>query len=291
MVSPVQIVSSRPRAACGASAELSVYETVMITPRAGFGVCRECFNLTRGFELCYACAHLERRLDAIVPISYSVACEPLNIALAGYKRVGGRRAAVYAAELAAILDRFLVCHEACVGRAAGVGEFDVVATVPSGDPRRDPAHPLRRIAGELVGTTRGRHERLLRRSKEHCTHRRFDPRRYEVSRDLAGERVLLIDDTWTTGASAQSAAAALRAAGASTVAAVVIGRHLNRYWHENDVRLRKLPRPFDWSTCAICAAEVPQRGDPGRANPLQKPNRGPCSGPPSGDSLWLSTAG
>jgi hypothetical protein len=52
---------------------LSVYEEVMVTPRAGFGVCRECFNLTRGFELCYACAQLERTLDAIIPISYSVA--------------------------------------------------------------------------------------------------------------------------------------------------------------------------------------------------------------------------
>jgi orotate phosphoribosyltransferase len=64
--------------------------------------------------------------------------------------------------------------------------------------------------------------------------------------------VLLIDDTWTTGASAQSAAAVLKQAGARTVAAVVIGRHLNRGWHENDQRLRRLPRPFDWSRCAFC---------------------------------------
>jgi orotate phosphoribosyltransferase len=65
--------------------------------------------------------------------------------------------------------------------------------------------------------------------------------------------VLLIDDTWTTGANAQSAAAALKSAGAGPVAAVVIGRHLNREWHENDRRLRGITRPFDWSHCALCA--------------------------------------
>jgi hypothetical protein len=36
------------------------------------------------------------------------------------------------------------------------------------------------------------------------------------------------------------------------VAAVVIGRHVNRNWHENDRRLRALPR-FDWGRCALCA--------------------------------------
>ena len=70
--------------------------------------------------------------------------------------------------------------------------------------------------------------------------------------------MLLIDDTWTTGASAQSAAAALKAAGADR-AAVVIGRHLNREWHENDRRLRGIARPFDWGTCALCAEPAQAR--------------------------------
>jgi hypothetical protein len=33
----------------------------------------------------------------------------------------------------------------------------------------------------------------------------------------------------------------------------VIGRHLNREWHENDRRIRGIARPFDWATCALCA--------------------------------------
>jgi orotate phosphoribosyltransferase len=38
---------------------------------------------------------------------------------------------------------------------------------------------------------------------------------------------LLLDDTWTTGASAQSAALALRRAGARSIVTVVLGRHIN----------------------------------------------------------------
>jgi orotate phosphoribosyltransferase len=63
--------------------------------------------------------------------------------------------------------------------------------------------------------------------------------------------VLLIDDTWTTGASAQSAAASLKQAGASIVAAVIIGRHLHRDWGHNDRGLSALPTPFDWDDCAL----------------------------------------
>ena len=55
-------------------------------------------------------------------------------------------------------------------------------------------------------------------------------------------------------ANAQSAAAALKLGGAGPVAAVVIGRHLNRGWGVNDRRLNRLPTPFDWGRCVLCQA-------------------------------------
>ena len=83
--------------------------------------------------------------------------------------------------------------------------------------------------------------------------------------------MLLIDDTWTTGANAQSAAAALKAAGAGRVAAVVIGRHVNRGWHDNDRRLAALVGRFEWTQCALCAPPAlgagPRLGD-GAGNPI-----------------------
>ena len=85
--------------------------------------------------------------------------------------------------------------------------------------------------------------------------RQFDACRYRATRLLNGETVLLIDDMWTSGASAQSAAAALLEAGAGTVAAIVIARHLNRGWYQNDMRLRRVAtQPFDFERCALCAS-------------------------------------
>jgi len=234
-------------------AELTeLYTNFMLGPRRGPDVCTSCFNFTRGYELCYACAHGERWLDAMIPISYSVAREQLHHALAKYKRLSGEVARRLAIELAAVLWRFLTEHERCLAMAAGVDALELVTTVPSGDRGRDRHHPLRWMAGEVIGPSRERHERLLERSAAEVPRREFDAHRFRSIRRLDGRSVLLIDDTWTTGANAQSAAAALKSAGAGRVAAVVIGRHLNRGWHENDRRLRGITQPFDWSRCGLC---------------------------------------
>jgi predicted amidophosphoribosyltransferase len=237
-------------------AELSSpYENFMLGPRPGPDVCRLCFNFTQGFDRCYACTQNEDWLAVVAPISYSIGLEQLHRALMGYKRLRGDVARRLTVELAAVLWRHLAEHERCAARTAGVAAFELVTTVPSGDRTRDCAHPLRHVVGDLVGPTRDRHERLLRRSSRQVSSRTFDSGKFDAVRSLDGEPVLLIDDTWTTGASAQSAAAALLRAGAGPVAAVVIGRHLNRGWHENDRRLRVDARPFEWGRCALCAPE------------------------------------
>jgi predicted amidophosphoribosyltransferase len=226
-------------------------EEFMFAPQRGPGVCRACFNLIGGYERCWPCAHGAHRLDAFVPISYSVSGGRLHAMLAAYKRTAGVEARACEVRLAAILWRYLARHEECVARAASVERFEVVTTVPSSDRERDVDHPLRRVAGQLVGPVRDRHRRLLRRTTVPSRPREFDAERFEACEELAGRRVLLIDDTWTTGASAQSAAAALKAAGAGAVAAVVVGRYLNAGWHENRERLRALERPFRWERCAL----------------------------------------
>lgn len=228
----------------------------LIAPRPGPGVCRDCFNLTRGFAHCYACSSTPQRLAAILPISYSPAGGPLHGILSTYKRAADPSVSEATAEIAAVLWRFLDVHESCLAHSAGVDRFELVTTVPSGDRARDEHHPLSRIVGELVGPTRGRYERLLRRTEIAVTPRRFHAARFEPARPLAGGTILLIDDTWASGASAQSAAAALLAAGADNVAAVVVGRHLNPGWGENRQRLRDLRGGFRFSTCALCATAV-----------------------------------
>jgi predicted amidophosphoribosyltransferase len=227
----------------------------LIMPRRGPGVCVECFNLTRGYEHCYACEAGAQRLAAVVPISYGVAGEPLHAALAAYKREADPFVPAATAQIAAILWRFLERHEPCVAAAAGVDRFDLITTVPSGERSRDPYHPLRRVVGELVEPARSRHERLLEPPTASAAPRRFDPDRFAAARTLGGEAVLLIDDVWTSGASAQSAAAALLAAGSGPVAAVVIARYLNPGWHQNARRLQRRRGDFEFDSCALCAPE------------------------------------
>ena len=97
-----------------------------------------------------------------------------------------------------------------------------VAVVPSGQGRPG-AHPL-------VGLVRACVELPLvlfsvRPAEIHT--RGVNPGWVRVRTPVTGEDVLVVDDTWVSGGSAQSTAAALKAAGARRVAIVVLGRHVN----------------------------------------------------------------
>jgi predicted amidophosphoribosyltransferase len=235
-------------------AELSApYANFMLGPRRGPDVCSRCFDLIRGPGRCYPCAHYGRWVDVAAPISYSVGGEQLHHALASYKRLTGEPGRRFVMGLAAVLWRHLGDHERCLARAAGVDRFDVVTTVPSSDPARQEGHPLQEVVGKLVRPARDRYERLLIRTSAAVAPHRFNLNKYEAIRDMGGRSVLLVDDTWTTGANAQSAAGALKAAGAGPVVALVIGRHVNREYGDNDRQLRSLPA-FDWHTCPWCSS-------------------------------------
>jgi predicted amidophosphoribosyltransferase len=253
--------------------ELSAsYANVLLRPRPGPAVCTLCFDLTDGGARCYHCSYDAAFIDAMAPISYSIGGEQLHHALAGYKRYTGTPARYFTAVLAAILWRHAEEHEPCLARAAGVSGFDVITTVPSSDARRDETHPLHRLVGELVKPLQPRFERLLRRTDESVIPHRFNAERYAATADLRTRSVLLIDDTWTTGANAQSAAAALKAAGAERVAALVIGRYVNREWGHNDRQLHRLAQPFDWHRCALCGGEAAETN--GGEMPGTDPDRG-----------------
>lgn len=215
-------------------------------------VCGVCHTFTNGYATCYRCMSDRHFADVVVPISYSENFGQLHTNLAAYKRAPTAAARPVRMQLAAVLWRFLAAHEACVARAAGISHFDLVTTVPSGSAGRDHQHPLRDIVGTIVEPTRDRYERLLMRSETPVEERTVDPLKYSPTRDLTGESVLVIDDTWTTGANAQSAAGALKTTGAGQVGVLTIGRHVNPEWADNAARLRALPA-FDWDMCAVHA--------------------------------------
>jgi hypothetical protein len=150
------------------------------------------------------------------------------------------------ASLLALLLAFLADHGRCVWRSVGMPPPDRLAVVPTGAGRMGP-HPLLRLVSpylRLPGCPLA-----LRPGRQG---RDLDLDRFQVPTRPAGASVLLLDDTWVSGASAQSAAAALKLAGARHVAVVVLGRHLNPDDPASAVLLAGLAAArYDPATCAV----------------------------------------
>jgi hypothetical protein len=201
-------------------------------PPGAPGLCATCFGpAAAGRAYCFQC-DLHRQCapgslaSAVLPAAYAVKGGPHARRLWVYKS-GAPDAAAARRALTVLLLVFLREHGPCLWRRAGEPGARAgpthLAVVPSGRGRAGP-HPLRALAEPYL---RLPWAALAARPGTDGRSRDLDPERFTAPR-LAGARVLLLDDTWTTGASVQSAAMALRGAGASAVAAVVLGRHLAR---------------------------------------------------------------
>ncbi len=166
---------------------------------------------------------MNRPLKLIVPISLYRVREQLHTVMKDYKRSPSERVRErHRYQVAAILHRFLREHSKCIEQAAG-GTWDTVTIVPSKEPRTEP-HPLEK-AIKLGKTLGALYRPLLAADQPETIDRVYgDSRGFKTVEDVTGKRVLLIDDTFTSGATFQSAASRLALDGATVVAGVVIGR-------------------------------------------------------------------
>jgi hypothetical protein len=164
--------------------------------------------------------------DTVAPIGYAVRGGQLAGDLYRYKSdyfAGGPEAAAAAARLREMLAAFLTDRGDSVWAAAGMPSGPTaVAVVPSGQGRPG-AHPLIGLVRSCVGLPMVRLTIVPR-----AIHTRGVNAGWVRAGDpVAGADVLVVDDTWVSGGSAQSVAAALKLAGARHVAVVVLGRHVN----------------------------------------------------------------
>lgn len=227
---------------------------------AGIGICTVCKTfIPAGYPRCIPCNQSIGPLSSIAPITYSEHGAQMHTALRQYKESSDAAVRSYATvRLTAILWRFLEAHEICVARDIDLDAFDVVCVVPSSTPADDNARGQLRQILEWCAPVKDRYTRLLKPTGQVPASRDYDPNRFACTENLHGQAVLLIDDTWTSGGHAQSAAVALVAGGAHAVGCVVIGRHLRREWRvtpgeekTSGQMLDALPRVFDWDTCAV----------------------------------------
>ena len=215
------------------------------------GACAVCRGPSRtGYARCYQCAQHDvlgpgLLADAVVPISYSVKGTAFAASLWRYKSWPSPDPAARASLLALLLT-FLHDHGRCVWRHAGMPAPGRLAVVPTGCGRPGP-HPLLELAAPYLRLPVAG---LVIRPGEQG--RDPNPDRFRAERAGPGASVLLLDDSWVSGASAQSAAAALKRAGARHVAVVVLGRHVDPAdRHSALLAARLAPSGYDPDRCAV----------------------------------------
>ena len=169
------------------------------------GICPVCrTGVKAGFSKCYPCR--ESSLS-VVPISLSIHGELLHHHLRHYK--DNPRSSVreeFTLRLAGLLELFLHYHASCLG-----GSIERVATVPSS--RRDApwaiVSRLQRFSGQS--------------NPLFYNHR---TKGFSVTANLRDLRILLLDDTFTSGQSLLLAHQTLIKAHAVVIGPVVLGRHV-----------------------------------------------------------------
>ncbi len=192
-------------------------------------MCQACQGPARpGYARCFQCElHAQSApgllADAVAPVAYAVKGSPLARDLWLYK-AGRPESGAAGSHLLLLLLVFLHDHGSWVWRQAGMARPSHACVVPSGRGRAGP-HPLQALAAPYLALPWAS---LRPQPGGDPWARSLDPGRFRAGHRVTGAAILLLDDTWASGASAQSAAAALKQAGARSVAVVVIGRHVPR---------------------------------------------------------------
>lgn len=222
--------------------------SLLPVPATQPGVCEICHSSTDSRSRCVQCAqamHDFGELPDVLPIALMTIESPLYEVLRGYK--GSAHESVrrrHRLTAAALLATFQRSHESCIG------QFDSVTAIPS---------QTRVAVHELI--------QLISGLREHYTDtlvpagpwapRELRADRYSATRNVTDERILVIDDTFTSGATVFSACETLRQAGAIVVGPVVIGRFLRLGWEPSDRLRQHLSRTrWDDRACLRCSGGV-----------------------------------
>ena len=207
---------------------------------------------------------LGRELTRAVPVSLFAPRSPLHKLLVGYKAAPSERARQeWQAWLSKLLEKFFRLHLSClVGPALGQvphrPESPQLLAVPvpsSSEPRAswDGEHPLvGLLTAALAAEPRLVLAPQLVKGAQTVGHLRANLSGFRVVGPVRGRQVLVLDDTYTSGARSQSAAASLAGAGAEVIAIVPIGRlvHPDHNRSTRELWAQQGRQRFDLGRCA-----------------------------------------
>jgi predicted amidophosphoribosyltransferase len=236
--------------------------TYVAVPRAGEGVCDLCHGAPNpGFTRCWSCANTMGQVShpsrLVVPISLTKkTTSPTDTGgqfhdvLRNYKYSHNAEVRQrLGLQVSAVLTRFLRKHSACIAAAAGE-PWDYLTITPSTKASSTP-HALERAIG-MSEDLRVQYRAVLQRGPGELEHNQAADDGYVTTTSVKGDRILVVDDTFTSGARSQSAASALTAAGATVVGIVPIGRFIDTN-REAAAALWEAARqvPFSFDVCCL----------------------------------------
>lgn len=221
--------------------------------------CAVCTAPVNGYQRCWACRQTQLvpgLADLVVPLTYAIQGTQSSTVFRHYK---DDPVLAVRAQHARIINRLLylgiTLHEKCIEHVTG-RPVTLRLAVPSLRGRAG-VHPFLTTALRmravndtplLVPAPGARPDRNV------CA----DQFAIEPSRNLRGHHILILDDTWTTGANAQSAALTVRRAGADVVSAVVVGRWLVPGYGVNADFIRaRLSHDYDPHRCPVTGGDCP----------------------------------
>ena len=200
----------------------------------GSGTCLRCFTPTDSLPVCSQCRYAESfvgKPDLVGLMTYAGYLDPITQSgwvMRGYKNPAYPGGGTYRQTVALLAALGLVGHVECPGRILGT-HLSAWATVSSLPPKPGlTPHPLNDIVVQLAKA--GSIEVTLTAATTVSNPRDINAGHYTASANAAGQHVLVIDDTWTSGGHAMSAALAVRAAGATHVSLLVLARWLSIGW-------------------------------------------------------------
>jgi hypothetical protein len=220
--------------------------------------CRVCAAPVHGFDRCWRCEQARRiagLADVVAPLTYAIAGTPSAALVFDYKNNPGRSVREnHSALIKEIVQQGITRHERCIGLAADLA-VSCRLTIPSLTSRPG-RHPFAELMAPMIAV--GDTAALVPAPDARCDRAINDKFVLAHEARLDGQHVLILDDVWTTGSNAQSAALAARQAGAAAVSVMVVGRWLSpdRRLTANFIETR-LHRDYDPDICPVTGADCP----------------------------------
>jgi hypothetical protein len=213
-------------------------------------VCRQCLGPVSGFPQCYACYHVfgwaPASLDErVVPMTSALSPSPWYTRLLTYKQGHPE----YGAALAALAHVYLEANSDRIDQLLG-GAPTVLTIVPSKRGLSFDDQPFRKTLARVPPIREQLVQTLVHVAGQTVGRREYNPTAFAHGpTPVRGGRIVLLDDTWVTGATAVSAAGALLREGAQSVILLPLARMVeSEFWPKEHPYRQAMRTAYDPAT-------------------------------------------